>query len=122
MGFGFSNTSSITIGTNSPKEREHLFQFGFWAPKRKLFVAYDFIGDAKPPKNVRIGIKMPQFNNLPLAIIYTISTVVWIYNYQQEPSFLLQGTSIFFLLFAAHFWGKHIGDIKNAKSKKAPKA
>lgn len=121
MGFGFSNTSSLTIGTNSPKEREHLFQFGFWAPKRKLFVAYEFVGEGKPPRNIKLEFKMPKFTSLQLAIIFSIGTAAWSYSYRLNPGQFMLGTVIVFLLLSAFYWNEWLEEIRNAKSKKASK-
>ena len=116
MGFGITITAALSTRTNSPQESEKILQIGLWSPKKKCWMSYRSVGEGKKPVKLDLKLTWKEFvvmlkSNAFLAIIYTINSVIWWWNFyiysdlvSAIPYFLYALLAILSSLAASYYW------------------
>ena len=60
---------------------------------------------------------MPKLSNLFLAVIFTVTSISWVFNYKTSTGPVLLSISLLNLAIAAFYWGRYLGETLFAKSK-----
>lgn len=109
MGFGFSSTFSLHLGTDTPSEREHVVQAGLWTPKKLVWLTYAFTKDGSSPRRFSLKLSPKELkkmfsSRLLNPIIFTIGTVVWGFNSVVFGGKFTYFMWLAFMVAAAFFW------------------